>query len=315
MRALFAAVIFMVAIASGVQAQTCTYTVSNVNFSTVNLLSGNEINGSATIQATCTNTLAIGLSARMCLNINAGLGGSASGARTMANGSNLLQYQLYQDAARTVPWGHVSAPSLGTPGTLDILLPPLSSTSASKTIYAKILGSQQTVLGGSYTSLFSSTQTRFNVASYTLSPPACGSVTNNPVNPTFSVNALVDRTCTVSAQNLNFGNHGVLRTQTDASSQLTVNCTSGLPYTVGLNGGISNQAPTARRMTRSGQFITYGLYRDSARSLPWGDSAGVMFGGTGTGLAQNLAVYGRVPAQTTPSPGSYSDTVAVTVTY
>ncbi|MGN8543862.1 spore coat protein U domain-containing protein [Bradyrhizobium sp. 13971] len=37
--------------------------------------------------------------------------------------------------------------------------------------------------------------------------------------------------------------------------------------------------------------------------------------GTGTGLAQNLAVYGRVLPQGTPSPGVYSDTVVVTVTY
>lgn len=315
MKLRLAAMFGFLAFATSAMAQTCTYTVSNVNFGTVNLLSGAEIIGSATIQANCTNTLTVGLNARMCFNINAGTGGTAAGARTMTSGANTLQYQLYQDAARTVSWGHVSATSLGAPGTLDILLPPLSTTSASKTIYAKILGSQQTVRGGSYTSLFTSAQTRFNVASYTVFAPACTSVTNNPVSPTFSVNAFVDRTCTVSAQNLNFGSHGVLRTQTDASSQLSVNCTSGLPYTVGLNGGLSNQAPTARRMTANGQFITYGLYRNSDRSLPWGDTAGTMASGTGSGIAQNLGVYGRVPAQTTPSPGTYSDTVAVTVTY
>nr|WP_281033880.1 spore coat protein U domain-containing protein [Mesorhizobium sp. M4B.F.Ca.ET.049.02.1.2] len=36
---------------------------------------------------------------------------------------------------------------------------------------------------------------------------------------------------------------------------------------------------------------------------------------TGVGTAQNLTVYGRVPPQTTPSPGVYTDTVIVTVTY
>jgi spore coat protein U-like protein len=37
--------------------------------------------------------------------------------------------------------------------------------------------------------------------------------------------------------------------------------------------------------------------------------------GTGTGLTQTLTVYGRVAPQTTPKPGTYSDTIIATVTY
>ena len=37
--------------------------------------------------------------------------------------------------------------------------------------------------------------------------------------------------------------------------------------------------------------------------------------GTGTGVTQTLNVYGRVAPQTTPKPGTYSDTVIATVTY
>jgi len=36
---------------------------------------------------------------------------------------------------------------------------------------------------------------------------------------------------------------------------------------------------------------------------------------TGNGASQSYTVYGRVPAQTTPAPGTYTDTVTVTVTY
>jgi spore coat protein U-like protein len=69
-------------------------------------------------------------------------------------------------------------------------------------------------------------------------------------------------------------------------------------------------------MSQASQNITYGLYRDSARAQPWGDSAGTnTAAGTGSGLAQTVTVYGRVPAQTTPSPGTYSDTVVVTISY
>jgi spore coat protein U-like protein len=38
--------------------------------------------------------------------------------------------------------------------------------------------------------------------------------------------------------------------------------------------------------------------------------------GTGTGATQPaVTVYGRVPPQTTPAIGTYTDTVVVTVTY
>jgi spore coat protein U-like protein len=37
--------------------------------------------------------------------------------------------------------------------------------------------------------------------------------------------------------------------------------------------------------------------------------------GTGTGLAQSPTVYGRIAPQATPSPGTYNDTIVVTLTY
>jgi spore coat protein U-like protein len=37
--------------------------------------------------------------------------------------------------------------------------------------------------------------------------------------------------------------------------------------------------------------------------------------GTGSGAQQTLSLYGRVPAQRTPAPGDYKDTVTVTLTF
>ncbi|MFO0991269.1 MAG: spore coat U domain-containing protein [Hyphomicrobiales bacterium] len=100
---------------------------------------------------------------------------------------------------------------------------------------------------------------------------------------------------------------------------IAVTCTSGRPYTIGLNGGLSGATnPTQRRMRNLAQtsFITYGIYRDTARTLGWGETIGVnTLAGTGTGNVQNYTAYGRVPAQTTPAPQTYSDTIVVTVTY
>ena len=121
----------------------------------------------------------------------------------------------------------------------------------------------------------------------------------------------------VSATTVNFGSQGILSSNKDAQGTLTVQCSSTLPYTVSLDGGSSSATdPTLRKMTFSGSNITYGLYRDAARSLPWGNTVGVnTTSGTGTGLSQAQTVYGRVAAQTTPKPGAYSDTIVVTVGY
>jgi spore coat protein U-like protein len=63
-------------------------------------------------------------------------------------------------------------------------------------------------------------------------------------------------------------------------------------------------------------LVSYELYRNSARTQRWGNTLNSdTVIGSGTGGTQNLTVYGRVPAQTTPSAGTYNDTITVTVTY
>ena len=69
-------------------------------------------------------------------------------------------------------------------------------------------------------------------------------------------------------------------------------------------------------MKKAADFVLYGLYRDSARSPPFGNTIGTnTLAGTGTGLALSVTVYGRIAPQATPSPGTYNDTIVVTVTY
>ena len=68
-------------------------------------------------------------------------------------------------------------------------------------------------------------------------------------------------------------------------------------------------------LAAGGQFVTYELYRNTGRTLRWGNTLGTdTQAGTGTGTAQSQTVFGRVAPQT-PNVGSYSDTVTVTVTY
>jgi spore coat protein U-like protein len=297
-------------------AQSCSFSVTTINFGIVDVLSGAPADATGTVNITCSGSSS-GANMRICLNINAGSGGATSGIRHLRDsGNRALNYNLYQNASRTVPWGSVQQTALGNPVAVNLTLPSGGgSASTTRTIYARILAGQQTARAGLYGSTFSGTQIRFNYRTYTGSPPSCTTVTQNATRPTFTVLAAVQENCLVTAQNINFGTHGVLSAQVDATGGLGVTCSSGASYTIGLNNGLTGTGPTARRMTLGAQAVIYGLYKNAARTQPWGNSGAQLVTGTGAGTLQTLTVYGRVPAQATPPAGTYTDTVVVTVTY
>ncbi|WP_368905280.1 spore coat protein U domain-containing protein [Taklimakanibacter lacteus] len=304
-------------------AMTCTASIgSPVVFSGIDILSGGPVDASSTLDVTCTvNTLdgAVGalLNITVCPNIGEGSGGSVSGTRQLVrSGGGTLNYNIYQDAARTVPWGHVSFPALGTvpPLTMSVTVPLLgtASTSTSQPVYFRLFGSQQASPPGTYTSSFAGSHTLIRAGIGLLGCPGLYLITSSPQAP-FTVEATFAKNCTVTTQSVNFGTVGVLGANVDATGQVSVTCTQSTDYSAGLSVG--SFTPTTRRMVKSGEFITYGLYRDVGRTQGWGDTAGTMPTGTGSGVTQSYTVYGRVAPQATPSAGTYSDTVVVTITY
>jgi spore coat protein U-like protein len=307
----------IVVVAGPARAQSCNFTISALNFGTIDLTANTPFTSTATYSASCTGTAST--TVRTCPNIDVGSGGSTSGSpRFLLNGATQLNFNLYQDGSYTSVWGSnlwAFAGSYPSP-TLDVALSSGGTGSASQTIYGQIWAGQQTLAAGTYTSAFSGTQASVAYAYSTVG--TCATIgSSHATSAPFTVTATDATNCAVNASTLNFGSAGVLRSAVDATSSIIVTCTNALPYTIALDGGLSGASnPTQRVMSQASQNITYGLYRDSARAQPWGDSAGTnTAAGTGSGLAQTVTVYGRVPAQTTPSPGTYSDTVVVTISY
>jgi spore coat protein U-like protein len=147
-----------------------------------------------------------------------------------------------------------------------------------------------------------------------LSGAAFGSTTTS----TFQSQITIAATCTIlSTTTLDFGTQGVLSANIDQTNTIQVQCTNTTPYNIGLDVGIGSGATVAvRKMTSGGVTINYSLYSNAGRTTVWGNTIGTdTVASTGTGAAQNFTVYGRVPAQTTPAPATYTDTVTVTVTY
>lgn len=122
--------------------------------------------------------------------------------------------------------------------------------------------------------------------------------------------------CSVSSAGLTFGSYTPKQpANQDASAYISVVCTAGIPFLLGMDGGLNFQAPW-RRGRYGAHYLNYQLYMDGGRSQVWGMVPGSsMMAGVGTGALQNIPVYGRIPALQEPIDGSYGDTVVVTVEY
>ena len=103
----------------------------------------------------------------------------------------------------------------------------------------------------------------------------------------------------------------------DQTSAIQVTCTNTTPYNIGLSAGAGAGATVAvRKMTSGANTVNYTLYSNSGRTTVWGVTVGTnTVAATGNGAAQSYTVYGRVPPQAAPAPGTYTDTITVTVTY
>lgn len=136
----------------------------------------------------------------------------------------------------------------------------------------------------------------------------------------FAVSLTITGSCSVSASNLSFGTTGLVISDIYATSTITVQCTNGTPYQVNLDQGVGYAVHGAwigyHYMANGTNTITYNLFQDPSHSVYWGNTPGTdSLNGTGSGAAQTLTVYGWVYQLQQPPPGSYTDTVTVTVTY
>jgi spore coat protein U-like protein len=136
---------------------------------------------------------------------------------------------------------------------------------------------------------------------------------------TISVSASVGTACGVSATPLLFRTVAPGANTTTGTATVTVTCTSGGAYDVGLDYGANSNPGTQRNLlgTNLGGLVTYGLFQDSAAlTTPWGPVIGTnTLHETGNGSAQAWTVYGKIPGSQGPAGDAYTDTVNVTVTY
>jgi spore coat protein U-like protein len=292
------------------RAQSCNFSVTDMAFGPVDVIANTQTDTTATVSLNCSSLLPL----RVCVNLGAGAGGATHAAnRFMVSGSNQSRYSFYSDPAHSNVWGsNLWAGSGANSVSVDF---GIGGGSTNLTLYGRVFSGQQTVPAGSYASAFSALDASINYGLLSILLDCSILVTTKTT--TFNVTASVPTTCKLSTNYLDFGVAGVLDSIKDGATTLDVTCTNATSYNVGLNGGLSGAGdPTQRKMSKGSEFVVYGLYRDAARTLPFGDAIGVnTVAGSGTGLSQSISVYGRIQPQSTPSAGVYSDTIIVTLTY
>ena len=140
MRAPFVAAIWLLGATSAwAQSPSCTISVTSIAFGSYSVFTTTADDSTGTITYTCNST-----ASNISIALNDGSSSTFS-PRTMRKGSEILQYNLYRNAARTNIWGD------GTGGTsVYTRANPPNNSSVSLTIYGRIPALQD-VSAGSYT--------------------------------------------------------------------------------------------------------------------------------------------------------------------
>lgn len=136
-----------------------------------------------------------------------------------------------------------------------------------------------------------------------------------------AVSATVSNNCTISTAPLAFGAYDPVGAHSAAnlngSGTVIVACTKNVAPTIALGLGDNANGATRRLTDGSGNFLSYQMYRDAARTQVWGDAVGdvVAPGPAASKAPQSFTVYGTVTSNQDVPAGSYTDTVVATVNF
>lgn len=299
---------------------SCSASMSTLDFGDIDTQANQAFTSSGTLTYSCTNNSNNNYGVAICLSIGEPNFGQTN-PRQMQSGANKLNFQLYQDAAYSQVWGSQILPTAGAPLLVPVLIPGKGSIPPTGiTVYGKVLAGQTATPPGLYTDQYGAVDLVIttNLNKDGDPPKACGISTFSFFDSGFIVRANVTRNCNVWATTLDFGTFGLLNSNiTSNSSPISVQCSRGTPYQIGLDAGLNGNGDiNARKMVKGANSITYQLYRDSAMTQVWGNTLNTnTVAGTGNGIPVDIPVYAEVPVQTTPPAGTYQDTVVVSVTY
>lgn len=159
----------------------------------------------------------------------------------------------------------------------------------------------------------------------------------NNINSTTKSTATLSSSCILNVQDLNFGNYNP-SSDSFASASVTTICSRNLPYTIGNNAtyaeiknikysyiaGGNNWIPYMKSATSS-DHLNFNIFKNSSYTTVFGSSTQygndvnnwpyVVFQMTGTGTSQVTTFYGAMPSGQFVTPGNYSSTNTIVISF
>ncbi|UXN59967.1 spore coat protein U domain-containing protein [Phyllobacterium zundukense] len=251
---------------------------------------------------------------RVCMSLGAGTGGTDTNWRYMVGPNNKkIRYQLYGQANHVNPYK--VGTSVANNMTLGFSLIKLFQWVPSNSDF-DIHGwipDQTGLEEGVYTDMIQASF-RYDEGAGT----DCSFTSGKTATASFQVRVQVKPFCALDvSQHIDFGSWQDLDKPRDQEGAVTVNCDKNTSYSLKLGWGGQGDAGNTRNMANGSEKISYNLFSDKQRSVLWGDKDGgkVPSALTSDGNKKTFPVYARVPTQKTPSPGTYTDNVVVTLEY
>ena len=301
----------------------------------IDLLQGQVADVQTTISYSCHNPRPQTVHVRLCLNINGGTANPSNYAPRLlthtAASSNRLQFQLYKPDGTV--WGSNAPGSTGTPFMTDMMiLRPNTTATGNVVLTARVSNNQETVKafadGSPYEADFSETSAtlNWNATFWNNNPTNCGAFYSSNKSFPFVVQAHVAPSCQiVSAKDIDFGTHTTNNdTDLQESADLTVRCTNGTPYSIGLVPSNGNQfglgeMKSVNNAAANTDRIPYQLRQTGNRNARfWGNhdsgSGSAKTNQTGTGNDQVHTVYATIRG-IDYTPDEYRDKVTIHVKY
>ncbi|MDI9778212.1 spore coat U domain-containing protein [Pseudomonas putida] len=235
---------------------------------------------------------------------------------------DVIAYTLYADNSTSYPITRGVAFDFARNGILDLLGLLNGTTPKAVPLYMRTVVGSNVAAG-----LYQETLTiawSWNYCSGIGAGSICLGRDIGSGSQTMTVSLTVSNDCQITTPNISFGSAPVVAGFGTVSQSVSLSCTKGSAYTVGLNDGENVSGGRRRMKSSAGNYLAYDIFK-SAGSVRWGSlttarrassDADVNPGnGTGTGsqvFNYNAKVY---TDQATPPAASYIDNVILDVQF
>lgn len=270
---------------------------------------GASLTATGTMTFTCNNYDQVNpITITLCLGIGAlpSYPGTVTQPMLLGPGSSTLAFNVYKDAGGAMIW------TQNNPFTLQITIAANSAYSGSFTYYGRIAEGQTPIAGSTYNAAFYETTLGFIVSGNPVCQPNPTNLSGRKFN--LDITAHPVTTCVFGTSDaVDFGTHARLADNTYATGAVRIICPLNVNWTLHFDGG-QNALGTERRMRNgTGSYIPYLLYRDAGHTQQIAIDGTIP--GAGTGLTQQVPVYGRIEPRSLPEIGTYSDFVVVILSF